>query len=93
MALSLQFPNLLEDALHVGLGHQLEVPALGVEGRPVLAQQPTNIPDVSPRPSWMRHRRGMNPNYEARMLSRYLYRKSEEGKLTYDRFKGEGILV
>ncbi len=41
----------------------------------------------------MRHRRGMNPKYEARMLSRYLYRKSEEGKLTYDRFKGEGILV
>ncbi len=59
----------------------------------VLAQHPTFIPDVNPRASFVRHKQGKNPNWEARMLARYMYRKSEEGKLTYDRFKGEGILV
>ncbi len=59
----------------------------------ILAQHPTFIPDVNLRASFVRHKQGKNPNWEARMLARYTYRKSEEGKLTYNRFKGEGILV
>ncbi len=56
----------------------------------ILAQQPTNIPDVSPRPSFYKHRKGKHPKYEAMMLSSYLLEKSEAGKVG---FKGKGILV
>jgi len=28
----------------------------------------------------------MSPGYEARLLARYIYRKSEEGKVGYRRF-------
>jgi len=52
----------------------------------VLSQCPTRIPDVEPRPSFARHRRGMSPDAEARLLARYIYRKSEEGKVGYRRF-------
>ncbi len=68
------------------------------EGQPsgsvvILASQPTLIPDTKLRAAFARHKKGRNPDWEARMLASYMYRKSEEGKLTYDGFKGEGILV
>ncbi len=53
------------------------------------------IPGVKLRASFARHRKGRNPHWETRMLASYMYRKSEEGKLTYDKNIGEGpgILV
>ncbi len=52
----------------------------------LLSQHPTRIPGIDTRASFARHRRGFNPGYEARLLARYIYRKSEEGKVGYRRF-------
>ncbi len=59
----------------------------------ILAQQPTNIPDVAPRPSFFKHKKGKHPKYEAMMLSSYIHEKSEAGKIGYEKYEGEAILV
>ncbi len=55
----------------------------------ILAQQPTNVPDVSTRPAFFKHKKGKHPKMEAMMLGSYIYEKSEAGKIDY----GKGILV
>jgi hypothetical protein len=57
----------------------------------VLSQQPTLIPDVPIRPSFIKHKRFRDPEWEARMLSRYLYDKAEAGTTRHKDEKG--ILV
>ena len=61
----------------------------------VLASTATLIPDTRLRVSFARHRKGWKPSEEARMLANLMYRRSEEGKLSYDKRIGEGpgILV
>ncbi len=59
----------------------------------ILAQQPTNIPDVAPRPSFIRHRRGTHPKWQAMKIASYIHEKSEAGKVGYEQYEGKGILV
>ena len=56
----------------------------------IIASQPTLIPDTKLRASFARHRKGRDPHWEAKMLASYMYRKSEEGKFSYDKNIGEG---
>ena len=56
----------------------------------ILASQPSLIPDTKLRAAFARHKKGRNPDWEARMLASYMYRKSEEGKFSYDKNIGEG---
>ncbi len=57
----------------------------------ILAQEPTRIPDIPVRPIFLRHKRYMDPRYEASMMAKYYYEKSEAGKIGYNSDKG--ILV
>jgi hypothetical protein len=59
----------------------------------ILSQERTGIKGIPVRPTFIRHRKGKNPKWEARMLSRYFYEKSEAGKLGHKNLKSDEILV
>ncbi len=49
----------------------------------ILAQQPTGLEGVAPRPSFMRHRKGVHPKWQAMKI----------GSLIHENYEGKGILV
>lgn len=52
----------------------------------ILAQEPTRIEAVPIRPTVIKHKKGRDPRWEARMMARYFYEKAEAGKIGYRRF-------
>ncbi len=50
----------------------------------ILAQEPTRIPHIPTRPTFIRHKKCRDPRWEAKMLARYFYEKSEAGKIVYN---------
>jgi len=52
----------------------------------ILAQEPTRIEGIPVRPIFVKHQRCRDPRWEASMLARYYYEKSEAGKTGYRRF-------
>ena len=55
----------------------------------ILSQSATGIKGIPVRPTFIRHKKGRNPRWEAKAISRYFYDKAEAGKLGYDPTKGE----